>query len=266
MDEVNKTLFIPLYGKSQVSSQKIILHDPDAESIWEAEQFPIRGKSKSKWLAYNMAMRARVFDDWTDAMLEKEPDALVLHIGCGLDSRCRRVKNPYKQWLDCDFPQVISVRKQYFPETESCRMAGLDASRPEQIKALPDCQTAILVLEGISMYLKKDELHGLFQALEEKYGTLHVLMDVYTAFGAKASKWKNPVNDVGVTRLYGFDDIRDVLGGLRLGFRAEHSFTPAKLVNELKPADRFVFRLLFTGKTYRKIYRLLELETAGPVS
>ena len=78
MNEVNKTLFIPLYGKSKVSKQNIILHDPDAERIWEAEKFPINGKSKSKWLAYNMAMRARVFDDWTDLMLEQNPDALTV--------------------------------------------------------------------------------------------------------------------------------------------------------------------------------------------
>ena len=31
MNEVNKTSFIPLYGKSKVSKQNIILHDPDAE-------------------------------------------------------------------------------------------------------------------------------------------------------------------------------------------------------------------------------------------
>ncbi|MGN0412044.1 MAG: hypothetical protein ACI4FV_03325 [Lachnospiraceae bacterium] len=58
-----------------------------AEKIWEAEAFPIRGKSKSKWLNYNMAMRARVFDDWTEYMLRQNKSALVLHIGCGLDSR-----------------------------------------------------------------------------------------------------------------------------------------------------------------------------------
>ena len=69
MNEVNRTLFIPLYGKAQVSRQHIILNDPVAEKIWEAESFPIRGKSGSKWLAYNMAMRARVFDDWTETML-----------------------------------------------------------------------------------------------------------------------------------------------------------------------------------------------------
>ena len=89
MNEVNKTLFIPLYGKSTVSEQHIILSDPDAERIWQAESFPIRGKSKSKWLAYNMAMRARVFDDWTDSMLRKHKDALVLHIGCGLTATFR---------------------------------------------------------------------------------------------------------------------------------------------------------------------------------
>ena len=114
MDEVNKTLFIPLYGKAMVSKQHIILNDPTAEMIWAAEGFPLQGKSASKWLAYNMAMRARVFDDWTDAMLAQEPDALVLHIGCGLDSRCDRVKQPYVQWIDCDFPDVIDIRNRFF--------------------------------------------------------------------------------------------------------------------------------------------------------
>ena len=54
-----------------------------------------------------MAMRARVFDDWADRMLALRPDALVLHIGCGLDSRCLRVKEPYREWIDADFPEVI---------------------------------------------------------------------------------------------------------------------------------------------------------------
>ena len=52
MNEVNNTLFIPLYGKAKVSRQGIILKDPAAERIWSAESFPIRGKSRSRWLAY----------------------------------------------------------------------------------------------------------------------------------------------------------------------------------------------------------------------
>ena len=50
MNEVNKTLFIPLYGKSKVSKEKIILDDPMAEKIWAEEGFELSGKSKSNGL------------------------------------------------------------------------------------------------------------------------------------------------------------------------------------------------------------------------
>lgn len=56
MNNVNKTLYIPLYGKAVVSKKGIILHDRKAEEIWEKEGFPLKGKMKSKWLAYNMGM------------------------------------------------------------------------------------------------------------------------------------------------------------------------------------------------------------------
>ena len=260
MNEVNRTLFIPLYGKAEVSRQHIILDDPTAERIWAAEAFPIRGKSRSRWLAYNMAMRARVFDDWTDEALTQEPGAVVLHVGCGLDSRCRRVKQPYEAWFDCDFPEVIAVRRKYYDETENYRMLALDASDPEQVSMLPDSGAAIVVLEGISMYLTRDGLRGFFRTLAEKYPRLRVLMDIYTVFGAKASRFKNPVNDVGVTKVYGIDDVPGLLEGLRLRYRAEHTFTPERLVNELKPFERAVFKMLFTGGMYRKLYRLVELE------
>ena len=258
MNEVNRTLFIPQYGKAWVSSQHIILDDPTAEQIWGKEAFPIRGKSASKWLAYNMAMRARVFDDWTDQMLSQEPNALVLHVGCGLDSRCRRVSQVYSNWIDCDFPEVIEVRKQYYTETDNYHMTALNAADVKQVPALPNNEAAIVILEGISMYLTNGQLHNFFLALQEKYQKLHILMDVYTEFGARASKYKNPVNDVGITNLYGIDNIQSILDGLTIRLTAEHSFTPPELVNELKPFDRQIFKLLFTGSLYRKIYRLFE--------
>lgn len=261
MTEVNKTLFIPLYGKSQVSKKGLILHDPTAEKIWKEEAFPIKGKSKSKWLTYNMAMRARVFDDWTENMLEQDPDAIVLHLGCGLDSRCIRVKHPYANWIDGDFQDVISLRKHYFEETETYHMRVIDVSDTRQIEMLPDHDAAIVILEGISMYLSNEQINRFFLALHEKYQRLHILMDVYTEFGAKASKYKNPVNDVGVTKLYGIDDFQPVLQNTGIKIKSEHSFTPDRLVNELSGFDKFVFRILFTGAMYQKFYRLYELET-----
>lgn len=261
MNEVNKTLFIPLYGKAAVSRKNIILKDPQAEKIWSKEAFPLHGKSKSKWLAYNMAMRARVFDDWTDRMLNQYPDATVVHIGCGLDSRCLRVKKPYLAWLDCDLPDVINVRKMYYQENDAYHMMSVDASDPASMRSLPENRCGIIILEGLSMYLSASQLHDLFQVLSEKYNELSILMDIYTVFGAKASKYKNPVNDVGVTKLYGIDDIDEIINGLPLSFTKEYSFTPDYLINELDFFERMVFKLLFQNSFYSKIYRLIELSS-----
>ena len=87
MDNVNNTLYIPLYGKAMLSKKGIIIRDRKAEQIWAEEGFPLKGKSRSKWLAYFMAMRAAVFDRWLKEEMEKDKTAVVLHIGCGMDSR-----------------------------------------------------------------------------------------------------------------------------------------------------------------------------------
>ncbi len=259
MNEVNKTLFIPLYGKAKVSRQGIILKDSMAEKIWDAEAFEVHGKSKSKWLTYNMAMRAKIFDDWVEKLLAQNPDALVLHIGCGLDSRAFRIAVPYTSWIDGDFPEVLKTRKKYYSENDRYKMMAFDASKAEMVEKLPDAKTVIVVFEGISMYLRNEELNAFVSALDKKYAQIHMLLDVYTVFGAKASKYKNPINDVGVTTVWGIDDINVVIEGTQLKFEAEHSLTPENLVNELPRSDRGFFKFLFTGSFYRKIYRLYEI-------
>lgn len=258
MNEVNKTLYIPLYGKAQVSQKGIIIQDTKAEEIWEKEKFPLKGKAKSKWLTYFMAMRARVFDEWVKKQTEEFPDAMVLHIGCGMDSRILRVGQSVKNWYDLDFPDVIAEREKYYTETEHYQMLCGDASKPVWLEKLPENKQVIVILEGISMYLKNEEVMGLFLALQQKFENVYVLMDVYTVFGAKASKYKNPINDVGVTKVYGIDNPEVVIQNKAMEFIKEHTMTPSNLVDELSGFDRWFFNLMFAGKATRKIYRIFE--------
>lgn len=139
-------------------------------------------------------------------------------------------------------------------------MIYFDATDIEEVKKIPNNARAIVILEGISMYLQNEQIHALFKALAKKYRNLHILMDVYTVFGAKASKYKNPINDVGVTTVWGIDDIQTVLTGTNLVFKQEHSLIPDSLVKQLKPAEQLFFRIVFSNWLYRKIYRLYELK------
>jgi len=258
MNNVNKTLYIPLYGKSYVSKKGIILDDKKAEEIWQKEGFGLKGKSKSKWLAYYMGMRSAVFDDWVKDQVKYNPNAIVLHIGCGMDSRVKRVNAENIQWYDVDFPDVIEERKKYYTENDCYHMVASDARAQAWIIELPKDKDAIVVMEGISMYFELEALKGLLDNLSQQFATIHLLMDCYTEFAAKASKYKNPINDVGVTQVYGFDVPENLNIPDGVTFVKEHSMTPDYLVAQLQGMERSIFKKLYAGKAAQKMYRLYE--------
>lgn len=260
MNEISKTLYIPLYGKAAVSRRGMIIKDLKAVEIWEQEGFVLRGKAKSKWLTFYMAMRARVFDEWTEKQLAAYPKAAILHIGCGLDSRVERLCAAGRLWYDIDFPAVIREKQKYFEAAGNYRLLGADVSKTEWIRELEASGDVIVIMEGVSMYLSVQVLGDLFLALQKQFSHVRLLMDSYTVFGAKASKYKNPVKTVGAEIVSGIDSPDVLRKNERIRFLGERSMTPPALVAELKVFERAFFKLLFAGRAARSIYRLYEYE------
>ena len=257
MNNVNKTLYIPLYGKSYVSKKGIILDDKKAEEIWEKEGFKLKGKSKSKWLAYYMGMRSAVFDDWLSQQISDTKDSVVLHIGCGMDSRVLRVGTAKHKWYDVDFSEVLEERKRYYCETVDYQMIAGDVRGGNWLKNIPENKCAIVVMEGVSMYLTPQELHGLIVNLCNHFEQISFFMDSYTVFAAKMSKYKNPINDVGVTEVCGIDDPMRLECG-EFTFVKEHTMTPRKYIDELYGMEKCIFEKLYAGNFAKKLYRLYE--------
>jgi O-methyltransferase involved in polyketide biosynthesis len=52
-------------------------------------------------------------DRYARDFLSRYPDGVVVHIGCGLDSRFERVDNGRVEWYDLDFPEVIELRRKF---------------------------------------------------------------------------------------------------------------------------------------------------------
>ena len=260
MDNVNRTLYIPLYGKAYVSRRGLILEDRKAEEIWASEGFPLKGKASSKWLAYYMGMRSAVFDRWTKQQMEENPDAVVLHVGCGMDSRCQRVEIRNHLWFDVDFPEVMAERKRYFQETENYRMIGSDIREDAWLSGIPAGKIAIIVMEGVSMYLTPGELKTVLKRWKDYFPEVRILMDVYTVFAAKATKYKNPINEVGVTQVYGLDDPKEA-ETTGMMFVQEHALTPEMMIVQLPKREQGFFRRIFAGKMAKKIYRLYEFRS-----
>lgn len=256
--DVSKTLYIPLYGKALVSRKGIILHDPKAEHIWSREGFALTGKAKSKWLAYYMGMRSAVFDRWLVDEMRSNPEAVILHIGCGMDSRIDRVGTDGHLWFDVDFPDVISRRRKYFTEDSCYHMMCSDARNTEWLQQIPSDRKALIIMEGFSMYLAKGELLSLLRSLTDHFSSVDLLMDVYTVLAARISKYKNPIGEVGITKVHGIDNPKELMDGTCLSFVQELNMTPDDLIGELHGFEKTFFRLLFAGEFSKRLYRLYE--------
>ncbi|MBP3396566.1 MAG: class I SAM-dependent methyltransferase [Clostridia bacterium] len=257
MDSVNKTLYIPLYGKAYVSKKSLFLQDEKAEEIWEAERFPLKGKSKSKWLAYYMGIRSAVFDDWLREQMTGAEDAVIIHIGCGMDSRILRIGEYPFMWYDIDFPDVITERKRYYAEHARYHMLAGDVRKPTWLSGIPQNKKAIVVMEGVSMYLSLRELQSVLESLCNHFAAVTLLMDCYTVLAAKMSRYKNPIKDVGVMSVYGIDD-PSVLQVSGLRYVKEHAMTPKRYVDQLQGLEKWIFGRLYAGGFSKKLYKLYE--------
>ncbi len=194
MKNESNTLFIPLYGKA-IMSQEGFLSDPTAESIVKNEPDRFKHVDTSKRLAIYMAMRARQFDTMTECFLRHNPGAIVIHTGCGLDARCRRVETKPAMWYDLDFPDVIALRKRYFKETSTYRMLPFSVTDPTWMDAVSyDGQPILIIAEGLTMYLTEAELQALFRSIRSRFKRALFLFDAYSNTAAKISKFRNPVN------------------------------------------------------------------------
>ena len=154
LNNESKTLFIPLYGKAMMSKNNLFINDPKAEEIISKVKFNFEDLKQSKWLSMYMALRAKIIDEICNRYITQNPNTTVIHLGCGLDSRCLRVDNNNISWYDIDFQSVIDLRKQFYKETEKYKMIGksvTDLSWLDEIDL--DNQSVLIVAEGYDYYI-----------------------------------------------------------------------------------------------------------------
>ncbi len=255
MTNESKTLFIPLYGKAAMSREGIFM-DPTAERIVKSLPEEMKNVDNSRRLAIFMAMRALRYDEC--AAYEPPSDLgiahLVVHLGCGLDSRCKRAAHTAKCWYDVDFPDVIALRRQYYQESERYRMLSssiMDFSWMDSIDY--HGEYIHFLMEGVSMYLSEADMKSLFGDIQRRFGFCTFTFDAYTTFGKKCSKFKNPVNNVNAQLNFTMDDPH-ILETEQIIFSGEIEMVHPAIKEKLPRADCLRFSLM--GRHYGKFYRM----------
>ncbi|WP_435592851.1 class I SAM-dependent methyltransferase [Nocardia sp. bgisy118] len=157
----------------------------------------------NQWL---VALRAATLDDWSADFLGRHPNAVVLHLGCGMDTRAFRLHPPQDvQWFDVDQPKVIELRRKLYDDRDGYRMIGSSVTDPGWLDETPADRPALIVAEGLLMYLHEDEVRALIKRLTDRFSNGELLFDTLSPAGPRLSK----VFSKGIVT-WGIRDVREL--------------------------------------------------------
>ncbi|NDL67859.1 class I SAM-dependent methyltransferase [Anaerotalea alkaliphila] len=256
-----ETLYIPLFAKAeQMKRKKPLLVDKKAVEIangsgYDFARLKIPGKT-----SLMVCLRARMIDEHVRDLLEQNPESLVLHLGCGLDSRHDRIGESRADWYDVDFPEVVGVRKLHYQETDRYHMVGSSVLEKGFLDRIPDAdgRPAVVVAEGLLMYLSEDEVRSLLGNLRDKLGSYRLVCDVFSTYAARRMQGHPSIKRTGARIRWGIDRVEALEAwGLGLEEVREHFFTEGRALEGLGPGMKWVFKLAGRFPVAKKAHRVV---------
>ena len=132
-----------------------------------------------------LILKSREFDCFVQDFLGRHPDSVVVHIGCGLDTRFDRMDNGQVEWYDLDLPEVIHLRRELIGG-EAGRyhlLAGsvLEDAWLETVKAHHQ-RPFLFLAEGVFMYFTEAQVKSLVLKLKEHFPAAELVFDAYSPF------------------------------------------------------------------------------------
>jgi O-methyltransferase involved in polyketide biosynthesis len=198
-----------------------------------------------------IATRAATFDLLTTRYLADHPEATVLHVGCGMDSRVFRVDPPASvQWFDVDYPDVIDLRRQLLTEREAesagqYHLIGAPLSDLRWLDEVPRDRPGLLVAEGVLHYMSETEVKALLNAVVAHFPGGQLIFDICNPFIVKSAGAN--VGGTGATYRWGLDDPQDI----------KQLEPKLELIKEYKPSEMVAFSRF--PLWWRALYRIQEV-------
>jgi O-methyltransferase len=135
-------------------------------------------------------VRAKAFDDWARGFLADHPDAVVLHLGCGLDARVYRIDPPATvDWYDLDYPSIVELRQQFLPPRRHYTLIGSSVTDLTWLEGIPRSQPVLMIAEGLVPYLTETELRRLLISVVDAFPTGQLLFDTVSVSAWRTAKW-----------------------------------------------------------------------------
>lgn len=148
------------------------------------------------------AVRSTNMDRYIMDFIKRNPDGIVVELGCGLETAFYRNDNGKTLWYEVDLPEVIEYRNALLGTNERDRTIAADGFGEEwirQIRAQHPTTPLLVTASGLFYYFERDKVFGLFRMLK-KHGNIEIVFDTVNSKGMKRmSKYMKQVGHADAT-------------------------------------------------------------------
>jgi len=252
-----ETLLIPLYAKAQPENP--LFFDPQARDILNQVDYDFARLRVPYKTIVLICQRAKKLDAATRAFLVEQPNGVVLHLGCGLDSRFWRVDNGQVEWYDLDMPPVIELRRRFCAGNERYHLIASSVTDLEWVdRVVAAGRPMLVVAEGLLMYLGEADVRRLFLRLQEAFPGYRLIADVFSRWTARSATRHPSLKQTGASIGWGIDDPRQVEGWAQgIHLLEEWYFTQDADLDRLSLGYRLAYRLAGAFDMVRRAHRIV---------
>src|SRR5882757_1877258 len=216
-----QTMLATFYAKAlDAGLPEPILGDRFAKDIVDRIDYDWKRTSITAANSPSVTTRSAHFDRWTRQFLAVHPKSVVLHLGCGLDSRYFRIDpGPDVEWYDVDYPDVAALRRQLLPSGEHNHVVAASVTDPAYLTEIAADRPTLMIGEGLTMYLSRDEGINLLRRVVDRFPSGELQFDAFSRFGIRSQCTNSVVRRAGARWDWGINDpeeIGDAVPGTRL--------------------------------------------------
>jgi O-methyltransferase involved in polyketide biosynthesis len=211
---VAETLLIPLYIRAQETQRTdALLKDDTAVELVKRINYDFSRIKLQGHDVVGLISRVREFDRFARNFLVTHPNGVVVHIGCGLDTRFERVDNGQVEWYDLDLPEVVRLRRELY-QADNRRYHILDCSvfDPAWMGAVNHHHPGpfLFLAEGVFPYFAAAKIKALVLELQATFPGAELVFDAHRPWTMRADNLQLMFSKVKARLHFGLRHGRDV--------------------------------------------------------
>jgi O-methyltransferase involved in polyketide biosynthesis len=183
LKDVPETMLVTLYSRAFETRQPDpIIEDYRAVDLVASIDYDFSRFDAAHATHLGVAIRTEILDELTNAFLAAHPDAMVVNIAAGLDTRINRVDNGRLAWVDLDLPETMAVRRQFYAESNRHRLIAGSALDTGWLDSIADWRAerphVLIIIEGLLMYFTEAQVQALLVNLAQSFPGGEALAEV----------------------------------------------------------------------------------------